>query len=101
MCEMAQPIYKVALVNYTNAFYELSPDERDKLGAKVEQALKEAGGERIVVCTSAWCSENYGGWVVEKFPDIESVQKFTQLLWEFDWYRYIEVNSYLGIEYTG
>jgi len=98
---MAQPIFKVWMGNFKDAYYKLSPEERDKLGAKVGQALKEAGGEAVVMCTSVWSSENWLIWGVEKFPDIESVQKHAQLLWNLEWFNYIESSSYLGIEMPG
>jgi uncharacterized protein (DUF1330 family) len=96
---MAQPIYKVWMMNYTDAWYKLSPEEQNAYGAKVEQALKEVGGERLIVCVSVWSSENYLAWGVEKFPSIEAVQKFTESLLALGQYKYIQSNSYLGTEY--
>ena len=98
---MAQPIYKVFMVNMKDAYYKLSPEERDKFDKKVEEALKKVGGERIVACYSSWCSENWLGWGVEKFPDIEAVQKHAQLLLELELANYIESTSYLGTEMPG
>jgi hypothetical protein len=95
---MAQPIYKVWMLNRTEAFYKLSPEEQNTLTEKITQALKDVGGERVITCVSFWSSENYLAWGVEKFPDIEAVQKYAQLLWEFGLYRYIESTSYLGTE---
>ena len=69
MCEMAQPIYKVWMLNYKDAFYKLSPEEQNKYTAKVNQALKDVGGERVVTCVSVWSSENCIAWGVEKFPE--------------------------------
>jgi len=100
MCDMAQPIYKVWMMNYTDAWYKLSPEEQNKAMAKIEQALKEVGGERVITCASVWSSENYLAWGVEKFPDIEAVQKFAQMLFAFGHYQYIQTTSYLGTEYS-
>ena len=96
---MAQPIYKVWMLNYKDAFYKLSPEEQNKLTAKVNQALKDVRGERVVTCVSVWSSENCLAWGVEKFPDIEAVQKFAQLLFDLGQYQYIESTSFLGTEY--
>ena len=95
---MAQPVYSVWLAKSKDAYYKLSHEERNKLFAKVMQALKEVGGETLIFCNSAWSSENYQNWGVEKFPDIEAVQKHAQLLSELDWFNYIESTSYLGTE---
>ena len=96
---MSKPIYKVFLMNLKDAWHELSPEEQKELGEKGEQALKEVGGERLIACDSAWCSENYLGWGVEKFPDIEAVQKHAMMLSELNWYHYFESTSYLGTEF--
>jgi hypothetical protein len=93
------PIYKVWLGKFKDAFYELSEDEQNKLGEKVGQALVQAGGETVIMCNAAWGSENYQGWGVEKFPDIEAVQKHTELLIELNWYHYMDSTSYLGTEW--
>ena len=98
MFEMSKPIYKVWLGKYTEAWYELSPEEQQKYSEGSVQALAEAGGEAVITCMSVWSSENYLGWGVEKFPDIEAAQKHADLLWEMNHYKYIESTSYLGTE---
>lgn len=95
---MAGPIYKVYLAKFKGAYYKLSKEERDELMKKGEEALKSAGGERIVDCVSMWCSENWLGFGVEKFPDLEAVQKYSMLLFELDWFNYLEATTYLGTE---
>jgi hypothetical protein len=96
---MSKPIYKVFLMNLKDTWHELTPEEQKELGEKVYQALKEVGGERVIACESAWCSENYLGWGVEKFPDIEAVHKHAELLSKLNHYKYIDSTSYLGTEY--
>jgi hypothetical protein len=95
---MAGPIFKVWLAKGRDAFYRLSPEEREELFKKGQEALKSAGGERVISCDSTWCSENWNGFGVEKFPDLESVQKYTNLLMELDWFGYLDANTYLGTE---
>jgi hypothetical protein len=99
MLEMGKPIYKVWLGKYKVAWYELSPEEKQKHSEKLLQALAEAGGEEVITCMSVWSSENYLGWGVEKFPDIEAAQKHAELLMELNHYKYIESTSYLGTEF--
>lgn len=95
---MAQPVYKVYLVKFTPEWYKLTKEEQNAHGAKVAEALKSVGGERVVMCVSAWASENWLGWGVEKLPDMEAAQKYAQLLFDMNHFQYIEANSYLGIE---
>jgi hypothetical protein len=95
---MAQEIYKVWLMKYTDAWYRLSPEEQANHMAKIMEALKQVGGEEVMMRTSAWSSEKWLGWGVEKFPSIEAVQQHTLLLFQLKHYLYIEGESYLGIE---
>jgi hypothetical protein len=95
---MAQSIYKVWLTKPKDAYYTLSPEEREKMQRKGEEALKKVGAELVVGCYSVWSSENWMGFGVEKFPDLDAVQKHTRLLLEMDWHRYLESTSYLGTE---
>jgi hypothetical protein len=97
---MAGPIYKLWLFKPSEAWYQLSKEERDSLGNKVMEDLEKVGGKRLLMCTPLWSSEQWMLFGVEEFPDIEAVQKFTALLYERDHFRYIESMSMLGIEWT-
>jgi hypothetical protein len=96
--EMAKSIYKVFLARPTEALYQLSPEEQDRLMAKVDEALGKAGGKRVVMCDSTWASEQWPYFGVEVFPDIEAVQKYAELLGEFNWFRYMKSMTLLGTE---
>ena len=96
---MAKPIYKFFLGKPTEAWYKLSPEEQDALMAKGQEALEKAGGESIVTCDTRWSSEQWLGCGVEKFPDIEAVQKLSELHNELDWLRYIDSVTVLGTEW--
>jgi hypothetical protein len=84
-----------------DAAYAMSPEEQNKLLEKVSEALEKVGGEVVLTCNSAWCSENYQFWGVEKYPDIEAVQKHAELLGELNWFSYVDSTSYLGTEVQG
>jgi hypothetical protein len=96
---MAQKIYKMFQVKrFLEPWYQLSKDEQDELVAKVNQALEDVGGKRLVLCDALWSSDMlcFG---VEEFPDIEAVQKHAQLLAELNWFRYTESEAVLGTEW--
>jgi hypothetical protein len=95
---MAQPIYKLFMFKPTEAWYQLSESDKNNHRAQLREALKKVGGKEIISCFSGWNSEQYLGWGVEQFPDIESVQKHHILLIGLSWFRYFESNSYLGTE---
>jgi hypothetical protein len=90
-------IYKCYIVRRpTEAFFSLSEDQQRSLLEKVQQALKDAGGESVVMCDIRWATD--GGFVfgVEVFPNLEAVQEHNRLLNQLNWTRYIEAESYLG-----
>jgi hypothetical protein len=97
--EMAGPIYKLWMAKYTDAWYQLSEEEQNSHNAKLDEALEKVDGKTIIICTSAWSSEEWLGFGLEEFPDIEAVQKHTQALMELGHYRYIESVSMLGTKF--
>jgi hypothetical protein len=97
---MAQPIYKVFIMKYKEPWYKLTTEEQNKLASQGAEALKQVGAESIITCISFWSSEEWLGWGVEKYPDIEAVQKHAEILFGLNWYEYIEAESHLGTEMT-
>ena len=97
---MDMPIYKFWKVRYTEAWYQLSPEEQAKLSAKVEEALNQAGGKRIAFAVSLWADEHWAAFGVEQFPSLEAVMQHTMLLYKFNWFRYIDAETTLGAEYN-
>ncbi len=95
---MAQPIYKVWFMKYKEPWYKLTKEEQKELVAKDTESLKQVGCELIMMRFSAWSSEEWLGWGVEKYPDIEAVQKHAMNLDEMNWFEYIESKTYLGVE---
>lgn len=96
---MAGPIYQLFLAKPTEAWFELSPEERDKLQGKVNESLEEHGAEQIVLCNSSWSSEQWAIFGVLKFPDVEAVQKHREEANNLEWPRYLDSMSVLGTEW--
>ena len=97
---MAQPIYKVFLGKFTEAWHQLSKEEQDRIGGQIEAALVKVGGKRPILCDSSWASEQWQGFGVEEFPNLEAVQRHEQLLTGLNWLRYIESRTTLGTEFS-
>lgn len=93
---MTKPIFKVYLFRPTEAWYQLSEQEKNKVKKQLAEALNKVDGKEVVTCFSGWNSEQYMGWGVEQFPNIEAVQKHHMLLEEINWFRYAHSDSYLG-----
>jgi uncharacterized protein (DUF1330 family) len=97
---MSKKIYKLFMSRMSEATYRLSQEEYEALMTKVSEALKQVGGKSILIGDSSWSSEEWQFFGVEEFPDIEAVQKHTELLNELNWLRYVESFSLLGTEYN-
>ena len=88
-------IYKFWLARSTEAWNQLSKDEQDKLFARNAEA-QQAGSKTLVLCDSAWSSEQWPACGVEEYLDIDSVQRHAKLLQELNWGRYFESLTMLG-----
>ena len=96
---MAQPIYKLFLGKSTEAWHQLSQEEQNNLFAKANQAFEKCGGKRVALCNAQGFADQWAYFGLEQFPDIEAVQKYSEMLSELKWFRYIDGISALGIEW--
>jgi hypothetical protein len=92
-------IYKMYMLRPSEAWYQLSQEAQAELLGKADAALAKVGGKRIVNCDSSWASEEWLGFGVEEFPNIEAVQAHTKLLMELNLFRYTISNTLLGTEW--
>jgi hypothetical protein len=93
---MAGPIYSLYLGKPTEAWYQLSEDERKNVMAKWAESFDETGGKNTLHCNSRWSSHQWNYFGVHEFPNIEAVQKHEENLGEFNFHRYFEGPSVLG-----
>ena len=96
---MAAPIYELWMAKPTEAFYQLSKDEQDKLFAKGSEALAKVGGKTVIGCSAPWSSEQLVSWGVEEYPDFAAAQRHSELLQELTWHRYFSGTVILGIKW--
>ncbi len=93
---MAEPIYKLFLGKWKEAWYQLSEEERTDVSNKAHQAIADVGGKAIVVCDSRWADEQWAFFGVEEYPSIEAVQQVAQAHSALGWHRYLESKTLLG-----
>ena len=96
---MSGPIYKLWMFKPTEAWYKLSKEERDNLANKALEDIEKAGGKSVLICDPTWSTERWWLFGIDEYPDIEAVQRLTELLVDRDHYRYIEVESMLGTKW--
>jgi len=92
------PVYKLWQGRSTEAWYQLPQEEQQRMLGLVQQALATAGGKELVICSAAWSNERWPFFGVEEFPDLEAVQRHTQLLAELTWGRYMDSRTTLGTQ---
>jgi hypothetical protein len=85
-------------MKYKESWYKLSTAEQDKLMAQNVESLKQVGAESLAMCVCAWATEEWLGWGVEKYPDLEALQKHIMKLFSLNWFEYIDSKTYLGTE---
>jgi hypothetical protein len=93
---MAEPIYKLFMGRFLEAWYQLSKEEQKGLIAKLDNALEKVGGKRPILCDSSWSSDQWLVTGVEEFPNIEAVQNYMAAINELNWFRYCESINVLG-----
>jgi hypothetical protein len=77
---------------------QLPEDERKSLWDKVNKAFEEVGGKRTMICDSSWSSEEYPGFFIEIFPDIEALQKYSAYLNKINFLQYFDTITVVGTE---
>jgi hypothetical protein len=94
---MATPLYVLVLgKGFTEAWYQLSKDERDRLWSKMKEADNRAGAKWLIDCTSRWADEGTFGWVVIEYPSLDAYQQAVKELEALEWWRYYSGKSILG-----
>ena len=94
---MSEPIYQLVLgKSYTEAWYQLSKEERDSLWSRVMEVDQRAGAKWHIVCNSRWADEEIFHWGVIEYPNLEAYLKKVEELEAMGWWRYFSAKSILG-----
>ncbi|MFT3893116.1 MAG: hypothetical protein QM730_15915 [Anaerolineales bacterium] len=92
------PIYHLFLVRgYREAYYQLSPEGRDQLWARVGESSQAAGAKTIVGCYSRWSNETYPAWGIEEYPNLQALQQSARTNEKNQHFRYLEAETYNGV----
>ena len=93
---MVGPVYKMFHARWTEAWYQLTEEQREAIFAKMNEITERLGIKSTVVCDSSWTSDKWLFWGVEEYPDMEAVQEYARHLVELDWFRYVDSETLLG-----
>jgi len=97
---MSKPVYQLFTGRFTEAWYQLSQEERDQVLAKQEESFQKADGKTLAFAESVWSNEKWQFFGVHQFPDLDALQAHTARLIEIEWFRFIDSNVILGKEYV-
>ena len=97
---MSNPVYQLFTARFTEAWYQLSQEERDQVLAKQAESFQKAGGKTLAFAESVWSNEKWQFFGVNEFPDLDALQEHTARLIEVEWFRYLDSHVILGKEYV-
>ncbi len=97
---MSRKIYKLCLIRgYTEAYYQLSEEEKKSLWERVSKAIEKAGAKMATPYYSCrWSTDKYHTFFTMEYPDVESAVMDTAGVEEAGLFRYLVSETILGIE---
>ena len=99
---MSQKIYKLCLIRgYTEAYYQLSKEAKDKLFEQIGQAVEKAGAKMATPYYNArWSNDKYMTFFTMEYPNIEAAMADTEGVEKAELFRYLVSETILGTEST-
>jgi hypothetical protein len=99
---MSQKIYKLCLIRgYTEAYYQLSDEEKNQLMEKVGEAIEKAGAKMATpYFNSRWSNDKYMIFFTMEYPNIEAAMADTEGVEKAELFRYLISETILGTEAT-
>lgn len=99
---MSKPIFKLCLVRgFTDAYYQLSDEERDRLWKQDEEGLKKVGAKVVgPYYECRWSNDKYASFFIIEYPDIEAAISETANADQAGLFKYILSETILGIAQT-
>ena len=91
-------VYKFwRIKRWTEAWNQLSEEERDRIFSGMQKNLEGVGGKWILRCRCSWANEEYRAWGVNEYPSLEAAVKDGENLRKMDFERYVMSESMLGL----
>ena len=91
-------IHKLCLIRgYTEAYYQLSDEERAELRKKVSDAITKAGARMSTPYYDCrWSNDKYSTFFIMEYPNIEAAMADTAGVEEAGLFRYLVSETILG-----
>lgn len=95
---MPAPIRKLYILKrFTEAYYRLSPSERDAITLSIFPKDLDTGAHSLITCKARWCDEGVAEWGVVDYPNAQGVMKEVDHHEKTYLYRYADTQTYLGV----
>lgn len=95
---MNEPIYRFFRGRFTNAWYQLTQQDKETLFAEMGKAFQASGGKTVVgPCYTCWSSD-WSLFGVEVYPNLEAVQTWRDAMERIGCFQYLEVESMVGVQ---
>jgi hypothetical protein len=94
-------VYKLWMANGLPMSYSATPTQAAEMLERVNSAMAQVGGKRIVLCDARWATEEWDSWGVEVLPDAKAVQEYSRLLNGLQLLRYLDSWTILGTAVQG
>ena len=98
---MSTKIYKLVLIRgYTEAYHQLSEEEKKRFLEQVRKVVREKAGAKMVTpyYDCRWSNDKYQTFFVLEYPDVESAIIDTTGVEELGMSRYSVSETIMGIE---
>ena len=97
---MSKKLYKLCLIRgYTEAYYQLSEDEKKNLWEQVGKAIEKAGAKLSTPYYNCrWSNDKYTSFFLMEYPDVESAMMDTAGVEEAGLFRYMVSETILGVK---
>ena len=97
---MATKIHKLCLIRgYTEAYHQLSEEEKKNLWDRVGQAIEKAGAKMASPYYNCrWSNDKYTSFFIMEYPDMESAMADTAGVEAAGRFRYMHSETILGVQ---
>jgi hypothetical protein len=95
-------IYKLCLIRgYTEAYYQLSEEERDAFWKQVGENLEKTGARLTTPQYDCrWSNDKYGSFFIMEYPNIEAAIADSEGVESFNFFRYLISETIFGVART-
>jgi len=98
---MEGPVYKFFRIRMTEAWYQLSEEERNGILAQEAEIRAKLGVTNLAWCNSGWNNERWELFGIHEYPDMDTMRKHYDGMVSKGMFRYMDSETMLGTKVGG